>query len=213
MTRLPFCIVSANRFCHQEMLSAPSLATSGSALSSSHQGASIPPAYHEQLDEPSFSPRSSTSTDAPRSASSTAQARPATPAPMTVRRIVRLLFRGRNVELTTYGAKLLRHLPHALLPRFGAYLMRNAHGAEFRSAHGAEMSDFVPFLWHRLVMKGAGLVGVQLEIKLVLPPEIEARPRDRIVAIAGTRVTFCQIGGMRGDLVSDHPGLDIITIR
>src|SRR5260370_20933305 len=187
MTRLPFCIVSANRFCHQEMLSAPSLATSGSALSSSHQGASIPPAYHEQLDEPSFSPRSSTSTDAPRSASSTAQARPATPAPMTVRRIVWLLFRSRNVELTTHGAKLLRHLAHALLSRFGAYLMRNAHGAEFRSAHGAEVSDFVPFLWHRLVMKGPGRVGVYRETTLVLPPDIGAPARDPIVAITVAR--------------------------
>src|SRR5882757_2222368 len=221
MTRLPFCAVPGNRFRHQAILSMPSLATrlslpsrptGGSALSSSHQGASIPPAYHEQLDEPSCSPCSSTSTDSPRSASSTAQARPTMPAPMTVRCIALLPFRSRHVDLTTHGAKLLRHLTHALLLRFGAHLMGNTHGAEFRSAHGAEMSGLVAFLRQRLVMKGAGRVGVQREIELVLPPEIEARPRDRIIAITRSRVTLRQIGGMRGDLVSDHAGLDVIAI-
>src|SRR5713226_9460351 len=117
------------------MLSPPSWAMRGSALSSSHHGANMPPANQEQHEEPSCPPRSSTSTVAPRSASSTAHARPATPAPMTVTCTGSAILCRRHVKLTAYRAKLVRHLAHALLPRFGPHLVRDAHGAEFGSAH------------------------------------------------------------------------------
>ena len=83
-TRLPFRTVPGKRSVHQAIDGAPHVTTSGSVVARSHHGASMPPAIHEQLPSPSARPRSTISTATPRSASSRAQARPATPAPMTM---------------------------------------------------------------------------------------------------------------------------------
>src|SRR5258708_33107245 len=117
------------------MLSPPSWAMRGSALSSSHHGANMPPASQEQLDERGCSPRSSTSTVAPRSASSTAQASLATPAPMTGTCTGSAVLCGRHVKLTAHRAELVRHLAHALLLPFGPHLVRDANGAGCARAH------------------------------------------------------------------------------
>src|SRR5262245_62039824 len=100
------------------MDSSPHSATSSCAApASSHQGASMPPACHEQLEAPSFVERSSTSTRAPRSASSTAQVSPATPAPTTVTS-TGLLSRWRgDVKLARF-AELHGHFLHPLLANF-----------------------------------------------------------------------------------------------
>src|SRR6185312_12096106 len=203
------------------MLSSPSSAMSRSALSSSHQGASMPPANHEQHAGPSVGARSRTSTRAPRSASSTAQVSPATPAPATVTMgagpCIRLLRRtglGRYIDLTAARAKLLGHLAHPLLAlaRLRTHLVRDAHRAEFRSTHRAEMCHLVRLFRQRLIMERARGVRIERKVELIFPTEIEARPGERVIPISRTWVALCQVRSMRGDLVGDHAGFHIVSI-
>ena len=110
------------------------------------------------------------------------------------------------------GAKARRHLGHALAARFGPHLVRDAHGTELRPAHGAEMRHLVPLLRQRRVVEGAGSVRVERQVELVLPAEIEARARERIVTGTRSRVALGEIGGVRGDLVGDDAHLDVVAI-
>src|SRR5262249_17990495 len=159
----------------------------------------MPPAYQEQLAAPSCSPRSRTSTSAPRSASSTAQASPATPAPMTLTCMVSTFWRRRSrrrcryVDLAAYGAELLGHLAHPLLLGFRAHFVRDAHRAELRPAHRAEVRHLVSLLGQRLVVESASRVRVQGQIELILPTEIETRPRDGVVAIPSAGMSLGEI--------------------
>src|SRR3984893_9791929 len=175
----------------------------------------MPPANQEHAGAPSRALRSSTSTATPRSASSSAQVRPATPAPMTVTRTASALPRSRRgyVQLAPTGTEFRGHVAHTLRARFGAHLVRDAHGAELRSAHRAEMRHLVALLRQRRIVEGAGRVRVEREVELVLPAEIEARPRQRIVARPGPGVALGKVGSVSGDLVSDDAGLDVVAIR
>ena len=68
------------------------------------------------------------------------------------------------------------------------------------------------FLRQRRVMEGAGRIGVEREVELVLPSEIEARPPGASSRSRAPGWPFRQIGGMRGDLVGDDAGLDVVAI-
>src|ERR1700731_5371941 len=214
-TSVPLTTVPAKRSCHQGILAAPGRAISGSQLSSSHRGASMPPANQEHAGAPSRALRSRTSTATPRSASSSAQVRPATPAPMTVTRTASALLRSRrgHVQLAPTGTESRGHVAHALGAGLRTHLVRDAHGAELRSAHRAEMRHLVALLRQRRIVEGAGRVRVEREVELVLPAEIEARPRQRIVARPGPGVPLGKVGSVSGDLVSDDAGLDVVAIR
>ena len=74
------------------------------------------------------------------------------------------------------------------------------------------MRHLVSLLRQCRVVKGAGGVRVEREIELVLPTEIEACARERIVACARPGVSLGEIGGMGSDLVGDDAGLDVIAI-
>ena len=54
-----------------------------------------------------------------------------------------------------------------------------------------------------LVVELLGRLGVERQVELVAPAELEARPRQRVVALARRRMALGEIGGMRGDLVGD----------
>src|SRR5580658_1991702 len=222
-TSVPLVTVAGKRSRHQGMLSAPSCTMRAVELSSSHQGASMPPANQEQPAAASSPWRSSTSTCAPRSASSSAQVSPATPAPITVTRMASEVLTARthrfghrvrrHVQFPTGGAELLRHVAHSLRPRLGPYLVRDAHGAEFRSAHGTEMRHLVPFLGQGGIVEGAGGIRIERQVELVSPTKIKARPRQRVVSGARARVTLGKIRRERCDLVGDNAGLDVVAIR
>src|SRR5881392_3187225 len=81
--------------------------------------------------------------------------------------------RSRHVELTAPGAEFLRHLAQTLGARLLAHLVRDAHGAELRPAHRAEMRELVALLRQRRIVEGAGGLGIERQIELVLPAEIE----------------------------------------
>ncbi|MCY1232681.1 hypothetical protein D9M72_451880 [compost metagenome] len=78
---------------HQSMAPMPRVSTVSSALSRSHQGASMPPANHDAA-PPKSGCRSATATSTPRPISSCAKVSPTTPAP---------LIRTRMVNAPSYG--------------------------------------------------------------------------------------------------------------
>src|SRR5580700_6668861 len=213
-TSVPRATVPAKCSRHQPRLSPPSVAISGSDASRSHHGASMPPANHEQPAPSRAAARSSTCTLTPRSASSTAQTSPATPAPMTVTCTASALLRrrARHVQLAAAGAKPGGHFGHAGCARLGAHLVRDAHGAELRAAHRAEVRHLVALLGQRGVVEGAGGIRIERQVELVLPAEIEACARQRVIARACPGVSLGQVRGMRRDLVGDDPGLDVVAV-
>ena len=64
----------------------------------------------------------------------------------------------------------------------------------------------------RLVVELARGVGVQRQRELVVPAELEPGPRQRVVTVLRARMALGQIGGVRGDLVGDHPVLDVLAV-
>ena len=75
------------------------------------------------------------------------------------------------------------------------------------------MRDLVRFLRQRLVVIFACGVGIEAEIELVLPAEVEPRARQRVVAQLRRRVALGEIGGVRRDLVGDDAFLDVVAVR
>lgn len=74
------------------------------------------------------------------------------------------------------------------------------------------MGDLVGVLGHGLVVEVAGGVGVEGEVELVLPAELEAGARQGVVAQFRRRVAFGQVGGVGGDFIGDHPGLHVVAV-
>src|SRR5258708_3153600 len=74
------------------------------------------------------------------------------------------------------------------------------------------MRDLVRLLGQRLVVVLARGVGVEREVELVDPPELEARARERIVADLRRRMALGEIGGVRRDLVGDDAFLDVVAV-
>src|SRR5262249_23931313 len=149
-------------------------------LSPSQNGASMPPASHDAL-RPSSLERSTSDACAPRSARVTAVVRPTTPAPMTVARTasLRRLHIKRGPALKKL-ARFFRHAGHRL--GFFAQILCDLHRTEFRPAHRAEMRDLVVILRQGLVVEPARRVGIERQVELILPAEVEARARHRVIA-------------------------------
>src|SRR5271169_1394526 len=74
--------------------------------------------------------------------------------------------------------------------RIIAHVLRDLHRAEFRPAHGAEVRHLVRLLGQRLVVEFARGFGVEPQVELVLPAEVEARAGERVVAQLRGRVAL-----------------------
>src|ERR1700732_5233251 len=81
-----------------------------------------------------------------------------------------------------------------------------------RSAHGTEMRCLGAFLRQCLVVKRSSSLRIETQIKLILPAKLEARLAQCIIADLRTRVSFGQVGGVRGNFVSDHSLLHIFPV-
>src|SRR5215472_17545703 len=88
------------------------------------------------------------------------------------------------VDLAALLQELLRLLRHALL-RVLAHVLGDLHGAEMRSAHGAEMGELRRVLRQGLVVELLGLLGIEPEVELIFPAELEARLGERVVPHLG----------------------------
>src|SRR5271154_5517498 len=78
------------------------------------------------------------------------------------------------------------------------------HGAEFRAAHGAELGFLVEIVRERLVVHGAGGLGIEGELELLFPIEEEAGIAEGIVAVARAGAMPSDIRGVGRDLIGDN---------
>src|SRR4029453_397382 len=113
---------------------------------------------------------------------------------------------GRAVDLPAALPELLgllaeplhdrsRLLRDAVLGGVVADVLRDLHRAEVRPAHRAEVGQLRALGGQGLVVELARRLRVEREVELILPPELEARPRERVVPVAGAGVA---LGNVRG---------------
>ena len=99
---------------------------------------------------------------------------------MCLQRLIALLHRRLiDIHLAAHLPEFLRHLRHALFfvvqsSGVVAHVLRDLHRAEVRPAHRAEVRDLHAVLGQRLVVIFACGVGIEPEIELILPAEVEA---------------------------------------
>jgi hypothetical protein len=112
--------------------------------------------------------------------------------PITLLHLLRI-----QVNLPAHVLELLRHRGHSILDharhrhpdattghralvriiqrrRIIPHVLRDLHRAELRPAHRAEMRDLVGVLRQRFVVVAARGFGIEAEVELVLPAEVEA---------------------------------------
>src|SRR4051812_23935 len=97
----------------------------------------------------------------------------------SIRRDVKILppiSSSSNIELTALLDELLRFVVHRV-----AHLLRDLHRAEVRSAHRAEVRRLRPLGRQRRVVELLRGFGIEREVELILPAELEARLRHRVV--------------------------------
>src|SRR5215470_7027469 len=86
---------------------------------------------------------------------------------------------GRHVELAARRLELLGFRAQAFfdleLRRIVAHVLRDAHRTEMRSAHRAEMRCLGCFRRQRLVVELTRGGGIERQLELVFPAELEAR--------------------------------------
>src|SRR5262249_22669719 len=71
---------------------------------------------------------------------------------------------------------------HRALVRHFADVLGDAHGAELRPAHRAELGGLEPLLRQRLVVHRPSRVRIQRQLELTIPVELETRLRQLVVA-------------------------------
>src|SRR5262245_40829427 len=97
----------------------------------------------------------------------------------SIRRDVKTLSaisRTSNIELTALLHELLRFLVHGL-----AHVLGDLHRTEVRAAHRAKMRGLGPLGRQRGVVELLRSLGVEGQVELVLPTELEARLRHGVV--------------------------------
>ena len=77
-----------------------------------------------------------------------------------------------------------------LLRREVSHFLRDLHRAEFWAAHRAEVGGLGAFCGERLVVVLLGGVGVEGEVELVSPAELEAGAAEGVVAHLGGGVAL-----------------------
>jgi hypothetical protein len=76
-----------------------------------------------------------------------------------------------------------RLLGNAVLRGVVAHVLRDLHRAEVRPAHRAEVSDLRALCGQGHVVELACRLGIEREVELVLPAELEPRARERVVPV------------------------------
>jgi hypothetical protein len=61
-----------------------------------------------------------------------------------------------------------------LIRRIPPNVLGDAHAAKMRAAHAAKVCRFRAFLWQSLIVELAGSLGIEREVKLILPAELKA---------------------------------------
>src|SRR5215510_14760275 len=93
------------------------------------------------------------------------------------------------------------------------HILCNFHGTEVRATHAAEVGNLGGIVGQRFVVEVFRCVGIEREIELILPAELEARLRQSVVSYLCTRMTLGQIRGMSSDLIGDDVKVGVITYK
>ena len=120
------------------------------------------------------------------------------------------LRRARDVKLATCLLELLRLRGHAL--GHLANLLGDLHRAELGAAHRAEVGDLRAIGRQRLVVILERRIRIERQVELILPPELEARLAERIVAEVRAGVALREVRRVRRDFVRDHARLHVVAI-
>lgn len=62
-------------------------------------------------------------------------------------------------------------------------------------------------------MHRAGGVGVEAQVKLVLPAEFEAGEGQGVIAFLRAGMAFGEVSGVGGDFIGDDAGFHIVAVR
>src|ERR1044072_7997658 len=127
------------------------------------------------------------------------------------------------VKLRAGGDELGGLLFHARFKRVALFeagaggvvadLLRDVHRAEVRAAHRAEVRELGSFLRQGLVVILARDFGVEREVELILPAELEARLRERVVSELRAGVALGEVCGVRGEAIGDDSVLHVLLVR
>src|ERR1051326_1694715 len=113
-----------------------------------------------------------------------------------------------------FHAGLVRlFLSNSLFRRILPDVLCDLHRAEMRAAHGTEVRGLGAFLRKRLVVKLARGHGIEAQVELILPAELEAGLAQRVVAVLRAGMALRQVGGVRGDFVGDHAVFHVLLVR
>jgi hypothetical protein len=109
---------------------------------------------------------------------------------------------------------LFRHPFFALGHRqnFLAQILRDLHRAELRPAHRAKMRGFMRLFRQRFVMEEPRRIGIETEIELILPAEIEPRAGHSVVSDLRRRMLLGEVAGVRASCRGTI-GLDAVFLR
>ena len=87
-------------------------------------------------------------------------------------------------------------------------ILAQPHGAEVRAAHRAIFA-----VCHGAVLVVLqGAFRIERQVELVFPTEFEAGFAQGIVTDLCARMPFCQVSGMRGNLIGHDSGSDIFFV-
>ena len=76
----------------------------------------------------------------------------------------------------------------------------------------AEVGGLGAFGGEGLVVVLLGGFGVEAEVELVAPAELEPGAAERVVVEPGGGVALGEVGGVGGELVGDDPDLDVVAV-
>jgi len=62
-----------------------------------------------------------------------------------------------------------------------------------------------------LVVEGTGRDGIEREVELIVPAELETGFGEGVVSVLGSGETFGEVGGVGGDFVGDDAGFDVVA--
>src|SRR5512134_597061 len=93
------------------------------------------------------------------------------------------------------------------------HVLRDLHRAEVRPAHRAKVRRLGAFLGQGFVVELPRGVGIEPKVELVLPAELEARFRERVVAQLRAGMALGEVRGVRCDLVRHDAVLHVLLVR
>mmetsp|Transcript_35226 Transcript_35226/g.84981 ORF Transcript_35226/g.84981 Transcript_35226/m.84981 type:complete len:296 (+) Transcript_35226:316-1203(+) len=92
------------------------------------------------------------------------------------------------------------------------HVIGDLHAAKLGSTHTAEVRGLGRVAIESLVVECARRHGVEREVELIVPTKFESGLGESVVSVLRPGEILGEVGGVRGDLVGDDAGLDVVAI-